>query len=183
MLVVDVLKMAATQLGFGEGVEKFLDGKSEEFALECKDLLACYNLVENELALDYFPLTMEETVETDTGAVYYKELSSNAVRVFGVRDEWGNSVKYKIFPEYVLLIPGKWKITYNYAPREKSLADEVEKNARVSKRTLCYGIAAQYCLLKGDFELAAVWTAKYKEAIAAAFRSGKMRKISSRRWV
>ena len=145
-------------------------------------MLTCYNLVENELALDYLPVTAEDEVLTDTGVVYFTELAKRVVRIVRITDAWGNETPFTLFPEYVKTQPGKVKIAYTYVPNEKELDGECEHTRYVSARLMAYGIAAEYSLACGLFEDAAVWDKKYKDAIAAAYRARPKAKITSRRW-
>ena len=81
MTVKEVLLTAAFELGMADGVQAYLDGTSQAGKADTERLLTCYNLVENELALDYLPVTAEDEVLTDTGVVYFTELLAEALGV------------------------------------------------------------------------------------------------------
>lgn len=183
MTVKEIILAAAQELGLAEEVKGYLDGTSSDGQDVTEALLRCFNLVENEVALDYLPLVAEEELETDTGAVFYSELSRAAVRIIKVTDGWGNEAEYKLFPEYLKTQAGKVKIRYTYTPREKTLEDSSDFLLYASVRLLAYGIAAEYSLSCGHFEDAAVWDKKYKDAVAAAYRGKPNKRIQSRRWV
>lgn len=182
MTVKEVLLTAAFELGMADGVQAYLDGTSQESKAEVESLLKCYNLVENELALDYLPITAEDEVWTDTGVVYFSELAQRVVRIVRITDAWGNETPFTLYPEYVKTQPGRVKISYTYVPKEKTLDAECEHMRYVSERLMAYGIATEYALASGLFEEAAVWDKKYKDAIAAAYRAKPKAKIHSRRW-
>ena len=182
MTVKEVLLTAAFELGMADGVQAYLDGTSQAGKADTERLLTCYNLVENELALDYLPVTAEDEVLTDTGVVYFTELAKRVVRIVRIVDAWGNETPFTLFPEYVKTQPGKVKIAYTYVPNEKELDGECEHTRYVSAGLMAYGIAAVYSLACGLFEDAAVWDKKYKDAIAAAYRARPKAKITSRRW-
>ena len=174
---------AAALVGAEENVMAYLYNQNEVGVEDMKRLIRCFNHVENELALDYLPLYFEEEIETDTGAVYYSELEKAVVRVLAVTDAWGNEAAFTLFPEYVKTTAGKIRIRYTYTPKEKAIGDKSDFLLYASKRLFGYGMAAEYCLLTGLFEEAAVWDKKYKDAIAATYRSKPCKKIKSRRWV
>ena len=174
---------AAEVLGFGERVKAYLDGESQDGKTETEALIRCFSTVENELALDYFPLTAEETLQTQTGAVYFSEFSRSAVRVLKITDEWGNSVPFKLYPDYLKAQSGLLHIVYCYTPQEKSIQDSSDFTLFVSVRHFAYGMAAEYALSVGLFEEAAVFSKKYKDAIAASYRLSPSKKIRARRWV
>ena len=181
--VKEVLLIAAAELGLYDTVRSYIEEQNETGKEETEALLRCFNLVENEVALDYLPLYAEEVVETDTGSVYYSQLSRSAVRVVKVTDEWDNDAPFRLFPEYIKTQGGRLKIRYAYAPEKKGIADESDYLTQVSPRLFAYGVAAEYCLALGIFEDAAVWDKKYKDAITATYRAKPVRVIQSRRWV
>ena len=92
MTVKEIILAAAGELGLNEKVQAYLDGASENGKAETEKLLHCFNLVENELALDYLPLYAEEEIENISGAVYYSEFSKRVVRILRVIGESGNAV-------------------------------------------------------------------------------------------
>ena len=184
MKVKEVVMAAAVELGVADGVKKYLDGGvSETGEKDVGLLLTCFNLVENELALDYLPLIAEDELTSATGVVEYSVLANPVVRILSVEDEWENSVKFKLFPSYLKTQAGKVKITYTYTPSEKTIEDDSDYVTQVSVRLFSYGVAAEYLLAIGEFEQAAVWDRKYKEAIEAAYRMLPCKRIKSRRWV
>ncbi len=181
MTVKEIILLAANEVGCGEKVQAYLAGGTDGEA-ETLALLRCFNLVENELALDYLPLTAEEEVASDTGAIAFSALSKPAVRVVKVTDEWGNEAPFKLYPDKLKTLPGAVKIEYTYTPTEKDLNGVPDDTRRTSIRLFAFGVAAEYCLATGAYEESAVWDKKYKEAIEATYRCLKARKIQSRRW-
>lgn len=182
MTVKEIILAAASELGIGDEVGAYLSGASTDGEVQAKALLRCFNLVENEVALDYLPLLAEEELETETGAVYYASLSREAARVVGVWDEWGNSVPFTLFPDYLKTQPNKVRVRYTYLPQEKSFNDKSDFTLQASVHLFAYGVAAEYALASGLFEEAAVWDRKYKDAIKAAYCAKPTRRIRSRRW-
>jgi hypothetical protein len=182
MTVLECINATATELGMGERVRKYLEGFTSEGEAEAHELLRCFNLVENELALDYLPLYAEDEIVTDTGVVYFSELAKRPVRVVEVRDGQGNDLSFRLYPEYLKTAVGKIVVRYAYVPEEKGFQEESDFALFASVRLFAYGMACEYLTVNGDFEEAGVWDKKYKEAIACAYRSKKAKRIASRRW-
>lgn len=182
MTVKQILLAAATELNILDEVEGYLSGTSTDGESQAKALLRCFNLVENEVALDYLPLLAEDEIETGTGVIYYATLLREAARVVGVWDEWGNAVPFTLFPDYLKTQPNKVRVRYTYLPKEKSFKDRSDFTLQASVRLFAYGVAAEYALASGLFEEAAVWEKKYKDAIKAAYCAKPSRCIRSRRW-
>ena len=179
--VKDVLLLCAKMLNLTDAVSDLTSGAGAQ-NVDVQELLRCFNVVENEIALDYLPLHAEQEVNTKTGEIKYTALHKNVVGVLRVRDESGKSIPFKLFPDQLKTQSGKIVITYTYAPEEKTLTDECECRIQVSKRLLAYGIAAEYAFAQGMFEEAAVWDKKYKDAIEAANCKKPSHILRSRRW-
>ena len=182
MTVKECIAAAAVELGIGDEVRDCLDGVSSTASGDVKNLLQCFNLVENELALDYLPLFAEEEMETDTGVIPFVSFSKRAVRIVRVMDEWGNAVPFKIFPDRIQISPQRARITYTYTPEEKGLDEEPDWQRAASVRLFALGVAAEYCLMTGQYEESAVWEKKFKDGIEAVYRATPPRAIRSRRW-
>ena len=183
MTVKECVLETAALFGIQGIVWDAIDHSSDEGVEEARILVRAFNHVENELALDYLPLVIEEELETKTGAVYYSELKRSAVRVLAVTDGQGNDLPFTLFPEFVKTEAGKVRIRYSFTPEEKAISEKSEFTLYASKRLFVYGMAAEYCVETGAFEEAAVWDKKYKDAIKAAYRAHSAKKIKARRWV
>lgn len=184
MTVKECMELAAVHLGIEEPIATYFgESATAEDEKKATLLLSCFNIVENELALDYFPLIAEDTVETDGGVVEFSALKNDAVRITQVTDEWGNSAAFQLFPSYLKTQPGKVCVRYTYTPKKKTTDEKSDFYTAVSVRLISYGMAAEYAMATGLFEDAAVWDKKYKEGIRAAYRLQKCKRIRSRRWV
>ena len=182
MKVKDIILTAAEELGIGAEMRAHYNATTSEGAEEARILLHCFNLVENELALDYLPLYAEDELETKTGMVDYALLENAAVRILRVENEWGESVKFDLYADHLKTQPGLIKIRYTYTPKKKAISDSSDFTLQASERLIAYGIAAEYTLATGRFEDSAIWDKKYKAAINAAYALRPARKIRSRRW-
>lgn len=182
MTVQEVLLEAAQRLGIEAEVQGYFNGTSSD-GKTAELLLNCFNIVENELALDYLPLYAEDEVESELGQIYFSKLSKSAVRILSVTDEWENRVKFKLFPKYMLTQPGKVLVRYTFTPEKKEMDDDSDFILQASSRLLALGIAAEYCIATGLYEEAEIWDKKYKNAIAATYENKRCERIVSRRWV
>lgn len=169
MTVKEVIEISATLVGADEQ--------------ETETLLGCYRLVENALAVDYFPLIAEENISTANGEVAFSALKRRVTHVLSVRGDDGESLAFRVFPLCIKTDAGDLQIRYAYAPTEKGLQDDTETAPAVSARLIAYGVASEYCLAKGFFEEASVWEKRFAKAIAGAYGKGKMKKTAARRWV
>ena len=174
----------AQVLGLSEWVESYLNGDVSEIGEKDTQILVdCFNRVQNELALDYLPLTAEDELITATGMIPYAALTNPVIRIIGVEDEEGEAVKFKLFPDYMETHKGRVKVVYAYSPLEQDIDGVCAYKMAVSKRLFVYGMAAEYSLIVGENEKASVWDKKYREAVNAAYKLRPVKKLRSRRWV
>lgn len=182
MLVKDVVALAAETLGL-EGVA----GKLEEAepSGEVRSLLRCYNLIENEVALDFFPLKAAETFVPEDEAVSYRRFSHAPVNILKVTDGEGRPVAFSVLPT-VLSVPGckgSVHVTYSYSPEAKALADETAFADNISARLLAFGVASEYCLTNRKYSEGAMWGRRYRDALRAAGILRRTLSVRSRRWI
>jgi hypothetical protein len=158
MLVIEALKLSALL------VEGDLDIDGEDVGVWLK----CYNLVEHELATEYFPILEVDKFFHVEDKIYFKDFSRNPYMLKGVQDFHGDSVSFRLAPEYINLIKnyngGTFFVKYYYLPEEKGLQSRCTYGADYI-HIVKYGVAAEYCLAMGNFELAKIYNDKYKERI------------------
>lgn len=160
MIVKEVIEKSAELLGI-----ELTDENTER-------LLTSYNLVENELAMYYFPLRLVDKLLVQYNKIKYAELSEQAWRIINVLDFQNDEVKFRLYPEYIELKKNyNWHyffVLYNYVPKEKLIYDNCEYNAD-KEDLIKYGVCAEYCLANGDYEQASFWQGKYKNLIKIAY--------------
>lgn len=183
MTVRDIVYTAARELGLYEEVMRYVEDISDAGENNAEMLINCFNIVENELALDYFPLYTEEQVYNGTGKILYSQLSKTPVRITKVADSEGQEIEYGLYADHIKTKKGAITVAYAYTPTKKGIRDTSDFVLQVSERLIIYGVLSQYCLAMGFCEQAAMWDTKYKESIETTYRMGKGGRMSSRRWV
>ena len=183
MTVKEVVLAAATEIGCRTEVEAYYNTGALNGEWKAKRLLECFNLVENELALDYLPLYAEDKIASGTGKIFYKNLTHDAVRIIGVTDSFGAAKKFTLYADHLITLPGTTNVFYTYTPKTKGIDEESDFYLYVSPRLLAYGVVAEYYLALGLITEAGVWDKKYKDAIEALYRSKTNKRIAGRRWV
>lgn len=140
-----------------------------ELTEEVKPILVrCYNLVEQELATDYFPILEVDKFFHVEDKIYYKDFSRKGYMIKGVQDFRGDKVNYVLRLEYLELQKnydgGTFFVKYYYTPDEKDFHSQCTYGVEYIN-ILKYGVASEYCLATGDFEQAKIYNDKYKEII------------------
>lgn len=175
--VKEVIQTAVGLVGSAADTE---DASSEEVLL----FVRCFNLVENEVALDYIPLLAEEEIEAD-GKAEYTALKKAPLRILRVTDGAGNALRFKALHACLDLggFRGTAHVTYAYAPSAKTYSESSDYEGAVSARLLAYGTAAEYLLARGKFAEASAFDAKYRDALRAASVPRRRLAVRARRWV
>ena len=167
--VREVITLAAKELG-REDLCRALASPQSGTNSEVATLVHCFNMVENEIALDYFPLKVTQTFTVKNGAVSYEKFEQAPVYLYSVRSEKGEDLSYELRADKVALSAptATVVITYSYLPETKQLSGVSEFEVKISPRLMAYGVACEYCLTLGKFQEAALWESKYKDALRAA---------------
>lgn len=189
MLIKDVLILAAEELGRAD-IVPLIEAAYTAAATgtapsgEAATLLRCYHLVENEVALDHFPLKAEETFSPSDGEVAFTQFSRAPVDVLGVRDASGMRIPFTVRPAHLLLPAGTGSVTvvYSYAPERRGIDGETAFSDKISARLLSYGVACEYLLSGGRYAEAAVREEKFREALRAAGLARRKLWVRARRW-
>ncbi len=184
MSVQDVLILAASLLERAD-LEKELGEKTTGLSQDAEALLKCYNVIENEVALDYFPLKKRERLHAEGGTLSYSAFSSAPVQIHAVTDETGRAVNFSAFP-LALVLPkecGDVEVTYSYSPAKKQAGEETEFGERIPERLLAYGVASEHCLSNHRYAEGKLWGERYRDALKAAGILRRPLFLPSRRWI
>ncbi|MBO4940552.1 MAG: hypothetical protein J6D30_06015 [Clostridia bacterium] len=182
MKVKEVVYLAAAELGILDEVKKFVENGTAAGKENAEKLLSSFQMVENELAVDYFPLRAEQKVETENGMITYIQLPNNVLRVLYVENESGERIHFRLFVDHLATEKGKVTVGYTYTPKDKSFNDNSDFRLQVTARLMACGIVAAYMLNAGRFEEWKIWDKKYKNAIIAAYQLPKSEYWQARRW-
>lgn len=185
MLVSEIIAYAASNLGRDDLLSEIKTANKNETNEELLALLRAYNLVENELALDYFPLKKTIRRIATSGRVSYTDFSEAPVNILSVTQEGKpiactfDSLGYDL-PAGVT---GYYDVEYTYQPSPKEYGTDAELAKGVSARLASFGVACEYCLMFKRFDEAAVWERKYRDALRAIGMLRRTLAMRSRRWV
>lgn len=183
MKVKDVIALAAQDLGREDLAAAAYDCAGQPSGELCS-LLRCYNLVENEIALDYFPLCFSEELAVSEEGIPYANFSFAPVEILSVT-KGGEPISFERYPERMrpkVRAGERVTVSYRYSPKEKCILSDCEVEAKISARLLSFGIACEFCLSNGQFAEAAMWERKYREALRAADVPHRRLSVRARRW-
>lgn len=119
-------------------------------------LLRCYNFIEQEMALDHFPLYAMH--QCDSKRVYYSDLEHNSARIVKC------NCPVKFYPEYVQAKENIKEIVYTYIPKPQDLYGDCVYGQDFFD-CLVYGTMSEYLISKGFYEESIRWTEKYRDTI------------------
>ena len=184
MKVSNILGLVAAELNLDEYVRSHIQGVSNTTMgqEDANNLLSCFNLVENTLAVEYLPLYAEDEILAEAGVVFFDTFTRKPVRIVAVYDERKNSLAYTVFPEYLKTQAGMITVRYTYAPQEKTMDGECDYRLGAYKQVLVYGVANEYCLACGRFEEAEIWEKKYRRALKNLYKMHPSIVLRTRRW-
>lgn len=185
MRVKDVIICALEKLNLHAVAEKLAAGEQTDgFEKETiNTLLCCYNAVEDELARHYLPLTKKDCLTSTNGEYPFTSFSRIPVNIRQVTAD-GKKVKFSCGALGIKTDEKSIAVEYYYAPEKKAVNDYTECAAEAGEQLIAYGMAAEYCFINGEADLAAGFENKYRQAVDAAQSKLRCRSaLPPRRWV
>ena len=187
MNIKDIIAAAATLLNREDICNYLISGEVDDLTSTVKDLdimLRCFNLVENEIALEYKPLVCIENITTENGIVNFDILTKPIIEIIKVEDESGNKLNYKLFHTYLKTKPENIVVYYTYIPEKKLLtgiSDYTE--VEIPQRVLAMGIACEFSLISAMYDEAVMWDKRYKDSLDRMTSKKIKQVMPARRWV
>jgi hypothetical protein len=186
MKVKEILKMAAEMAGEKELAAYYAQNAVEDVAA-CEEnaslMLRCYNMITEELALEYLPLRTAEKVEITSNKIYFSDLGFKPLRVIAVYGKNGEKVPYKLINDYLQLANGSFIIEYTYRVGLATADDDcVYDETAIGPYAIAYGILSQYLLERGRISESNLYQEKYLNAVRARIAQRKSLKLPARRW-
>ncbi|HEY8419524.1 MAG TPA: hypothetical protein VIL03_03730 [Clostridia bacterium] len=188
MVLKDILIQTATLLKLDNVLslkELGGEGEDEQAKKDLELLKTCVNLIINEIASDYVPLSTVEEVLVKNSKIPYVNLSKTALNIKSVKDSYGQKRYFKIYPSYIYTdCEGVCRVEYTYLPAYVENLDEQTEyqNSKITARIISYGAAREYCLIMSMYEDAQSWDARFKESLASACRQNNYLTLPNRLW-
>lgn len=167
----DILKLSATLLGLDDVIEHLKSGSSvsQETQNKIDDLITYLNYTLREITKEYFPLKHTEITKSDNQCqIFFTNLSETAISIKDIKDQFGNSVTFNLYPEFIKLgFPNSnYTIEYNYVPKSvKNINDTLTLPLGLEMFSVCYGIASEYALSRLLYSEAEMWESKFKNSL------------------
>ncbi len=174
MKIKECIQLAAETLN----LDATLTGESDLDKL----LLRCANNCLDEITSEYLPLASETEVESENGLIAYSKLGVAVYDVVWVKKE-GTKVDFELFPSAIRVKKdGKYLIRFYTRPLPLAMEDEIP-DLHLTPRVVSYGIAAEYMLVNGFYEEAAMYDRRFKDALMRIAWGDGSKKVKRRRWL
>ena len=182
MLIREVIELAVRLLDREDLLNAVASGEAQG---EVATLLRCYHVVENEVALDYFPIFNTEKFAVKDGKLFFTQFTLTPVNVKKVTNTSDMGVPFSVNSLY-LSLPESCRevlVTYSYSPPKQEMDGIVPFPNTISPRLLAFGVASEYCIIARRFEEGKMWGERYRDALRAAGILRRPLSVRSRRWV
>ena len=186
MTVKEVLTLASQFLNKEDDFEDYIAGVDSFPSKSFKVLLNALNIINSEIANDYFPLMIEEEIDIQNNKIYFDDLTKKVKDVYSVSSlDKSMSYRFKAFENYLnVSAGGRVVITYSYVPEVLILTDELATfGGKISARAFALGVAAEYLYINGIFDEAAVWHKRFIDSIIANQSKKGIVKMPKRKWL
>lgn len=186
MQVRDCVAFAAEVLDAQNAVKYLKSGETNDYnnvSDTIETLLKAYNAVADEIARDFIKLTRSESFSVTGGEVRYGAFYDNPLKILSVKNVSGSEANAKICPDKIATDEGEITVEYVFAPSARGLDDESDFTyTEIGERTIGYGVAAEYALMRGMYEQAVIYNEKFIAAMKNALFRRKKPKVKGRAW-
>lgn len=168
MKVSDIVKLTALMTGKSDVIDYLNGGEGQAHTLETlSTMVDLCNLVINELACTYIPITRKEITSFVYGRFSFNTLREKVIRVVAVYDADGKEVEFSHDNDNIYANIQKGSVEYEYSPSNYGLDSVIGyTEMKISARVIAYGVSAEYCINQGLFEQAVMFHKRYVDALA-----------------
>jgi len=186
MTVKDIMLLSATALGEQDAC-LFLEGKApsdSDYALETVNLLKrCYDMVTDEIACEFLPLTASERFTVVNGKIAFSSFKKHPIKIISVCDLRGKKCAYKLINDYLSVANGDVVVNYEYRPYLQNESDSaLFADTVIGEYVLTHGINAEFCFARGRYGESQKWRDKFISGVTGRINKKSNLKISARSW-
>ena len=178
MKVKNILSLACSFIGEEEIADLIETMPDDE---RIAKLLKIFNLVRNEVASEFLPVLESEELDIKDFKLPFSAFKFKPLKIIMVKDRFGRKLKFRAFPDYLMVQASRAKVTYSYQPAEVNLEDEIDDN--LPERVYAYGVAREYLMREGMFEDAEIFEVRFKNSLQVLLRKNSSTFLARRRWV
>ena len=187
MLVKDVLKLCADYLNLKE-LKDYLDGNvliNNDIEEDLNNLLLAVNMVNSNLAANYFELVKTIDFIEPVSEFEYSDLSENGViDIKSVLNRSGKSLGFQCLPEKCKLDQKESVVvTFSYFPPKVTSDSNITHYSKLNDVTFAMGVVAEYLFIKGAIDDAYMWDKRFKSSIFGLMRPRKNIIMPAREWL
>ena len=156
--------------------------KGDEGVLEIlNNLLTAYNNILQEVSLNY--LGLQTTWFSSLKKIDLSKLAPAFKKVVEVKNSNDEVLPYAIKNDRLITTQNDVYLTYEYLPTLALVDDDFAHYGKaIGFRAFYYGVASEYCLLKGRIEESANWESKYRQATESKINFKRRRLKAGNRW-
>lgn len=182
MEINDVIKEVANMLQLSNVYNANFDADSfdAQTQRDINLIISCINEVLCDIATDYLPLKKTEIINVSDGVYQLSNLSNTFHKLISVNTKKPYTVK----SENLIIESGTYELTYSFLPEIFEFGDTIEDfDTRLTLYALCFGVAAEYCLISGNYNESEMWNSRFENAMQIARRKIGLAKLKERRWI
>ena len=185
MTVKSIVKLVSSLIN-RKDILSYLNGETttdEKVLEDVETLVTCYNVVAEELSTIYDKIRYTQKLTVSNGVLKYTQFTYNPVKILSVTDTEGKPIKCEILPTELRTDTSRIIVDYTYVPVKRKLDETSDfTETPLKESVIAYGVATEFCLIKGAYEEAVTWHDKYTGGIKNALSNSRVNKIKGRAW-
>lgn len=154
---------------------------TEEQEAKLDSMTRAFNLVYEEVATQYIPITMTQKVTTDDGKVEFTKLSGRVLDIIEVRNNHNRKIRFRKFNDYIVTLANEVTILYTISPNNLPLSGVF--STTLPERVYAYGVAREYFYSIGVNDEGDIYDNRFKDSLLVLLGKTKEIVIPARRWI
>ena len=182
MEINDVIKQVATYLQMSNVTGANLENVENLDTQTVRDInliLSCINEVLCDISTDYLPLKASEEITVLNGEFSLSGLSQDFHKLISISP----NLPHVIRQNTLYVDSGTYSVEYQYLPEVYEVGDTIEDfDTRLTIYALSFGVAAEFCLISGNYSESEMWNSRFESAMQVAKRRNLVN-LKGRKWL
>lgn len=146
-----------------------------------ESMTRAFNLVYEEVASQYIPITMTQKVTTNEGRVDFEQLSGRVLDILEVRNSHNRKIRFRKFNDYLVTLANEVTVIYKISPNNLPLNGTF--SSTLPERVYAYGVAREYFYSIGVNDEGDIYDNRFKDSLLVLLGKTKEIVLPARRWL
>ncbi|MEG1751454.1 MAG: hypothetical protein RR140_03640 [Clostridia bacterium] len=190
MTAKEIIELSAEFLGLDEllATNVFVTtgtAPTSEQLKEVNTLIRCLNLVLDEIATEFFPITKNKNIQFVNGEKLINEIDVNMLEIISLQNNDGTKIRFRADADKIYANTETANVNYRSRPISiLELTNNCDQfGLKLTKRIFAYGVAMEFSFINSLTDDATIWENRFKNSLLTQVRKNSEKQLPQRRWL